>query len=529
MILSALIAASVALAPTDELPDVSLLPSYLSQAFVTTNNPELPVGTRALRFPTASVNLGQGRLELRGSTIVGDKQLVKQRIYRTDGSWWERDCGYFIYHPQHQHIHFEDWTQFLLREMNPDGSVGAVVATGSKTSFCILEIVDWDPSKPHHYESPSYGSCGQIQGLRPGWSDVYGSSLSGQYIDLTGVPDGRYYLVGYIDPNSQVLESNEHNNVVKIPFNLGTPPAVQPDAYEDNDSRAQVDAMPEGVPNSSNFGKVKRKMIKNLTMDDTDDYFKFKLPSKGGETDYVKIESPWMRQGDLNLQLLNESGQLLASSSGSYNFEQISLKGRPAATYYVRVLRNGSTNNPEYWLTINQGGSLPPAFELTEPKAAVTYVEHSYQTIPMKWSFLGPARAQSISVFKTKTGSVDDGIAVDGYEGLPGWSNMTNVLTNQFDLGKWYVYARATSGEALTDSFAPGPVIVYLKGDTNFDGEVTYDEAKALKEVLDKKKALPDGWEVICDMDYNRVIDYADYFLMLKRIEAMDHHRKPIQ
>ena len=70
--LCVLIASALTNHALDVLPDISLLPQYLAQAFVSTNNQELPPGTKALRFPTASVNYGPGRLEMRGGDIVGN-------------------------------------------------------------------------------------------------------------------------------------------------------------------------------------------------------------------------------------------------------------------------------------------------------------------------------------------------------------------------------------------------------------------------------------------------------------------------
>lgn len=79
----------------DLLPDLSLLPDTLADAYVTTSNPELPNGTRGLRFSTASVNLGNGRCEIRGGQVHGSTQDVNQRIYRTDGTFWDRPAGTF--------------------------------------------------------------------------------------------------------------------------------------------------------------------------------------------------------------------------------------------------------------------------------------------------------------------------------------------------------------------------------------------------------------------------------------------------
>lgn len=518
--LTALLATVLKPAATDVLPDVSLLPTYLSQAYVTTTNPELPNGTLALRFPTASVNYGAGRLELRGGEIVGAQQRVYQRIYQSDNTSRDREAGWFIYHPTHGHIHFEDWTQFLLRKRNADGGVGEVVATGSKTSFCILEIIEWDPSIPGHSNGTPYNSCGQMQGLRPGWADVYGATLDGQYINLTGIPNGPYYLQGYIDPNGQVTESNEQNNSVIVAVNIGTPPTAVPDPYESNNSIAEVDGKPAGAPNSANFGVVAgKKLIRNLSMEDTADWFRFQTTRTSTASDYVRIESPWNRTANIELELYNSTGTLLGRSASSYNYEQISLAGKSAGVYYVRVTRTGSTKNPEYWLTINPSGTNPPIAQVDPPSTqgnTPKYVQKAYETIPINWAFGDAKRApKNITIFRSRTSKSDDGESIDGLENIPGHVRSANILTNQFPVGTWNIFARFDSGEAFVDGWKAQKVTVYRKGDTNFDGKVSIEEAQDLyHNYIKPEKPLPEGWDVICDMDRNGRVDVRDYQMM---------------
>ncbi|MBS1712915.1 MAG: hypothetical protein JST30_01115 [Armatimonadetes bacterium] len=510
--LSALLALCMPLAE-DRLPDVSVLPQYLAQAYVTTNNSELPPGTRALRFPTATLNMGPGNLELRGGEIVGDKQRVLQRVYKSDGTWVDRECGWFVYHLGHGHIHFEDWTMFRLRKILPGGGVGAVVASGAKTSFCVLEIIDWDQTVGGHYTGTSYASCGQIQGLRPGWADVYGSTLEGQFINLTDVPDGQYYLEGIVDPGNLVQESKESNNASLIVVSIGSTPIAQPDAYEPNNTRAEVDAKPERGHDSANFGLVKGRVdVRKLSMTDNDDWFKFKMPNDGSAADYVRAQSPWLRQGNLTMELYNANGVKLNTSANNYNFEQISLSGKPAGTYYVRVTRLGSADNPEYWLTVDLTGSIPVSLATNEPKGDVFYVRQAYETIPVKWDYpaTGAPAAKSVSIYKSRTVDVDQGEVVDGYEDMPARGRSANVITVQFGLGDWHVFVRATDGGATTDSFAPARIVVYRKGDTDFDGQVTEREAATFQARLASGTNFPEGWATICDMNEDGKLTQSD-------------------
>lgn len=523
--MTSLFAAVLVGAPVaDKLPDITLLHRYLANAYVTTNNPELPFGTRALRFSTASYNDGLGRLDLRGGEVNGQLQRVYQRIHRTDGSWYDREAGWFIYHPGHGHIHFEDWTVFRLRQMRPGGNVGQIVNVGSKTSFCIVEIVAEDPSLPGHNELPAFDGCGQTQGLRPGWADVYGSTLEGQFIELTGVPDGVYWLEGDIDPNNQVVESNEANNNIRIPVGIGNPPTPTPDAYEPNETLAEVRSKPPGAQNSPNLGTVlQRRTIRNLSMTDANDWYAFKMDKVGTGGDYVRVESPWLRQGNLSLELYNSAGTLLRSSALSYNWEEVSLNGLAAGSYFVRVVRGGSTNNPEYWLTIQPNGPPPPRQRFDDPggnhpESGDIYVRKADEFFGLSWSPVpGTPAAEWTSLYKSRTPDASKAEAVDGYERTPGRITRVNVNTVQFGLGKWHMMLRSSTSESFSDAWYPRAVWIYLPGDIDFDGKVSLAEAMRVERYVRKRQRLEPGWDKICDLDHDEDVDDSDVAEMYRR------------
>jgi hypothetical protein len=86
--------------------------------------------TTLLRLSTTSINLGNGPLELRGSTAHPDRTRdVLQRIYNSDGSFEDRLAGQFVHHPTHGHVHFEDYAQYNLRATLADDAVGDIVAS----------------------------------------------------------------------------------------------------------------------------------------------------------------------------------------------------------------------------------------------------------------------------------------------------------------------------------------------------------------------------------------------------------------
>lgn len=517
--------ASVTLAD-DKLPDASLLASDLADAYVTTSNPELPTGTRGLRFSTASVNYGSGRLEIRGGEIQGNLQLVNQRVYRTDGTFWDRPAGSFTYHPQHGHIHFDDWTVFRLREMLPNNGVGDVVAQGAKTSFCIIELRHYNSNAPGHNESPGYNSCGQVQGLRPGWADIYGSSLFGQVIDLTGVADGIYWLEGDIDPNNAILESDETNNQVRIPIAIGSVPNAVPDAYEDNDTLAVVNAAPEGGVNSPNMGLVLNEtFVETLSMEDANDYYKVRLHA-GSPGSFIQMESPYLRQSDLDMQLLNSAGTVVRSSTGSYSWENISLEGLPAGDYFIRVWKTSTGNNPRYRLWISPSENNPPVLVMNEPLAGVNYVEKSYATFPVVWNGNDPDQdPKFVSILRSRVlGNNALAEPIPGYQDMPNAQASANINTADFELGQWFILGVGSDGGAQTLSWAPGSVHIYIKGDINGDGHVHMDDFNfGLKNFRQYPWLFNTGlYEAVADIDRDGIVTYYD--MRLWRDLAMDDH-----
>ena len=167
-------------------------------------------GVTNLRFSTMSWNSGTGPLELRAGAIDLDQvtQKVYQRVFRSDGSYYDNFAGDFVYHPTHAHFHFEDYAVYRLV---PVSAPGASERQSAKTTFCVM-----DTNKISNFPGPAsavYSSCGaDIQGMSVGWADTYGAHLAGQSFDVTTSPDGDYNLIIDIDPRLRILESNESDN-----------------------------------------------------------------------------------------------------------------------------------------------------------------------------------------------------------------------------------------------------------------------------------------------------------------------------
>lgn len=229
------------------LPDLMPLASYLNDWNLDTT--EMP-GHTLLRLSNGVEDAGAGPLELRGGTTNPDgTQQVFQRIYNSDGTFSDRLAGTFVFHPEHGHIHFEDYAQYNLRAVTADGGVGDIVAAGQKTSFCLLDVDHANSSLRGTPSREHYNDCGQFQGISVGWADVYDSGLPEQWIDITGVADGNYWLESVVDPSNRIVESDESNNIVRVQISLGPPP---PDDFPNTFELATPIALsPAGVGTQS--------------------------------------------------------------------------------------------------------------------------------------------------------------------------------------------------------------------------------------------------------------------------------------
>ncbi|XP_017351493.1 lysyl oxidase-like 5b [Ictalurus punctatus] len=135
-----------------------------------------------LRFPQKVRNLG-----------TADFLPVKPRHQ------WE-------WHSCHQHYHSMD--AFSLYDLL-DINTGRKVAEGHKASFC-LEDTGCNPGFRRRYACTAH-----TQGLSPGCHDTYAANIDCQWIDITDVRPGNYFLKITVNPNFLVPESDFSNNVVR--------------------------------------------------------------------------------------------------------------------------------------------------------------------------------------------------------------------------------------------------------------------------------------------------------------------------
>ena len=207
-------------AVTENLPDlVSDAPT--DQLLATYEHPD---GTThlLLRFDGYVHNSGFGAFEMRGSQNVdGEMTLTRQRIYRTNGSSFDDpDRGAaLIWEPgdRHEHWHLRNVSRYSLW----DFSQTAEVAPAMKVGFCLVDSEHPDPHGPVDdvYTSAANSNCGEsdptrssiTEGVSAGYRDRYRRTTAFQWVDVTDVQPGVYWLQAQIDTDDYVRESDEVN------------------------------------------------------------------------------------------------------------------------------------------------------------------------------------------------------------------------------------------------------------------------------------------------------------------------------
>ncbi|HEX2241297.1 MAG TPA: lysyl oxidase family protein [Actinomycetota bacterium] len=183
-------------------------------------------GEPALRFSVWIANEGDYAFELvaRAQDYSARSDALAEQCIAWAGPracTERRSIGTLSYHQAHGHYHFEDFALYELRRVaapgRPDMSERGLVRTSEKVSFCLQDVQRRDGVDPLYATPwPLYYGCfaGQgVQGISPGWVDIYSWGTPGQQIPLKGIADGTYALVLYTDPGNRVFETNDSDNM----------------------------------------------------------------------------------------------------------------------------------------------------------------------------------------------------------------------------------------------------------------------------------------------------------------------------
>ena len=217
-------------APADVLPDLDQhVPTGLEVQRVDVG------GKRAWRlgFDSASANVGAGPLRLHGHrrSRAQRTMTVDQLVTQTAGpSRVVRDVGVMSYvvHPDHDHWHLLGFERYELRSAD---SGQTLPRRDRKTGFCLGDrfALAGASALPGFSSTPLQADfCGAgrpellrlFTGISVGWGDRYLANIEGQFIDITGLPSGRYELIHRVNTDGRIAERDYTNNASSLLFDL---------------------------------------------------------------------------------------------------------------------------------------------------------------------------------------------------------------------------------------------------------------------------------------------------------------------
>lgn len=130
----------------------------------------------------------------------------------------------------HDHFHLMEIMEYSLWDENKSIQVTA----GDKVGFCLFDVDPipgvTGPPEPGVYTGGNFCAAGNPattvleMGTSEGWRDVYSFTLPLQWIDVTDVAPGDYYLAARADPRDWIQEVDEANNGYEFGAHFATVP-----------------------------------------------------------------------------------------------------------------------------------------------------------------------------------------------------------------------------------------------------------------------------------------------------------------
>jgi Lysyl oxidase/Bacterial Ig domain len=210
--------------PADVLPnlvaDPPVRPTLDYHTYASDNSHDL-----LLRFDGYVHNVGAGALDVRGSRSNGadtTPMTPLQRVFRNDGSSHDdvMPNAQFVFSNAdgHNHWHLQDvaryslWNKARSAEVAPALKVGFCLGDSSHVeSFGPSAKVYGDPNGDTYCERNHRDVLSLFEGVSSGWRDIYDRSLALQWVVISDVQPGSYWLREDMDPDGIVHETNEVN------------------------------------------------------------------------------------------------------------------------------------------------------------------------------------------------------------------------------------------------------------------------------------------------------------------------------
>lgn len=195
-------------------------------------------GRLFFRFEASIANLGPGELRINSTGVDGPegdgRKTVVHRIDDDEGGFVNVPLPNFRYNPTTRRMEVEGWVAYRIREWLPGDGVGPILRDDQKpvvniTSSSIYNLGDFTPVLQR------ISANGPNHGVSKGWTDIYLRTMEFQWVDVTGLPQGDYWLELENDVPDTIAESNENNNIVRIKVTLdhANMPLTQGDVNDD--------------------------------------------------------------------------------------------------------------------------------------------------------------------------------------------------------------------------------------------------------------------------------------------------------
>jgi hypothetical protein len=222
VIAALLVVPSRAAGPPPKLPDLVVAPPR--QILIGTEFN----GRKWLHFTTSLANVGSGPMEIDAARSAGKPWGLWQRIFRTNGTSYRMQLPphvRLVYQgsPGHGHWHIHGAARYELWRL------GKIAKIRTKRGFCLYDSSEYPPRLPGTPKRAAYPreGCGIRSSLRlrtgvsVGWKDDYFWRITGQQMDVTNLPNGRYRLINRVDPRNWFRETNEKNNTTWVDLVIG--------------------------------------------------------------------------------------------------------------------------------------------------------------------------------------------------------------------------------------------------------------------------------------------------------------------
>lgn len=220
-------------APTVEQPDAATLPD--PAALPLWNLETLRHGRRdLLQFSSSPWNAGPAPLLVEGYRRPGEDVMDAYQFFTDAGGnvVGKAPAGSFEYDRRdgHFHWHFLQLVRFVLLDEET-----TEIVRSHKESFCIIATNPVDLTVPRAaWNGEGNGtSCGGgdalwiREELPAGWADTYTQAVAGQAFNITNLPNGDYVARLEVNPNGDLYEVSDANNIADRVIHLRGKPGAR--------------------------------------------------------------------------------------------------------------------------------------------------------------------------------------------------------------------------------------------------------------------------------------------------------------